>query len=191
MPHAGWLRIVGSVLNWPWLVILFVGAVWRWHQLLPPLPHRYALEGIAGAVTIAGIGAPLLNMMRPEEAWEAFWDTRVMRRGIFRFYQWDERFLENPAVRKAMAEEIRANNATAQQVRFNVATNSRRALLLSIVAIVLLPWMPVRNHAVTWLTLGIPLGFAARSLTEQWLVTCVREVARYADWLFALAHTRR
>ena len=180
-----WSRVVSTVLNWPWLVILVGVAIIRWHRLLPPVSHAYALAGLAGSVTIAGLGAPLLNMVRPEEAWEGFLNTRVMRRSVFRSGNLDERYLDHPAVRKMMADHIRSNNAPAEETQQKVVKNSRRALLFAILSLGVLPWVPARNHTVTWLALAVPLAFAAKSLMEQWSIALVRLMGTWGDPLFA------
>ncbi len=180
-----WPRGVSTILNWPWLVIVVGAAILWWHRILPPVSHAYALAGLAGSVTIASVGAPLLNMVRPEEAWEGFWNTRVMRRSVFRSGNLDERYLDHPAVRQMMADHIRSNNATAKETQGNVVKNSRRALLFAILSFAVLPWLPPRNHTVTWLALAVPLAFAAKSLMEQWAVALVRLMGTWADPLFA------
>lgn len=164
---------LSRLLNWPWVtIVLLMGTVW-FRRDLPHISMAYVFGGVAIAVTVSGVGAPLLSMMAPGEAFAAMFSLRSVKSSVFRAGAYPEEYLDHPEVDKAFQA---AGDKPAEQAQRVLMNRARRTFETGLLALLVLPWVR-HNHLGEWLALGMPVSFSISTVVQQELIQLTRWIS--------------
>lgn len=160
---------ISWVLNWPWITILMVAYLVVFHRhLLPPLSMAYVFAGVTIAITVAGVGAPLLSMMDPREAFGTMFGLRSVKSSVFRAAEYPEEYIDHPHVSRAFRE---AGKGPATQAQDALMKKARRTFETGLLALLVLPWIR-HSHLGEWLSLVVPVSFALGTVVQLYGLRC-------------------
>lgn len=172
-PKNKWLLNAGGLIRW-WTTAGTIIVISILGNKLPHLQTTYILAALGAAITIAGVGTPLLSLMDPQQAFSGMFALRPVRRGVLRAWTNASELVDHPEIKKLFQQ---GGSGPAQQARDEIMAAARRTFYTSLLAFLILPWIH-GDRIIEWLALGVPISFALSTVEEQECIVLTRWVAK-------------
>ncbi len=173
------IRMAGLLWNQPWLVLGGTYILWRIRDHLPLISRAYVLSGVGGALLVASVGVPLLKVLQPAEAMQAFFELPILRAAVLQAHGVPMDYVHHPEVVRASEEAIRNNSGIVHESLMKALSHTRWSIVTGLAAFLTLPWDFARDAFVQWVCLFVPIAFAAKAVEEQWCMLVVKTVAEF------------